>query len=81
MKLAEALRVRADLQKKVARLEERLQAVAKVQEGDDPEETPEDLFAELQQAIGELEILVYRINLTNLHTVRDGESITRMIAR
>lgn len=81
MKLAEALSVRADLQKKVARLEERLQAVAKVQEGDDPEETPEDLFAELQQAIGELEILVYRINLANLHTVRDGESITRMIAR
>ena len=33
MKLAEALSVRADLQKKVARLEERLQAVAKVQEG------------------------------------------------
>ena len=68
MKLAEALSVRADLQKKVARLEERLQAVAKVQEG-------------LQQAIGELENLVFKINLTNLHTVRDGESITRMIAR
>lgn len=81
MKLAEALSVRADLQKKVARLEERLQAVAKVQEGDEPEETPEDLFAELQQAIGELENLVLKINLTNLHTVRDGESITRMIAR
>lgn len=81
MKLAEALSVRADLQKKVARLEERLQAVAKVQEGDEPEESPEDLFAELQQAIGELENLVLKINLTNLHTVRDGESITRMIAR
>lgn len=81
MKLPEALSVRADLQKKVARLEERLQAVAKVQEGDEPEETPEDLFAELQQAIGELENLVFKINLTNLHTVRDGESITRMIAR
>ena len=81
MKLAEALCVRADLQNKIAQLEQRLRSVAKIQEGDVPEESPEDLFAELHQAAAQLEGFIYRINRTNLHTVRDGETITSMIAR
>ena len=81
MKLAEALSIRAELQKKAEQLEQRLKSVVKIQEGDTPEESPTDLLSELDQAAAQLEKLLYRINLTNLHTVRDGESITAMIAR
>ena len=81
MKLAEALSIRAELQKKAEQLEQRLKSVVKIQEGDTPEESPTDLLSELYQAAAQLDKLLYRINLTNLHTVRDGESITAMIAR
>ena len=81
MKLAEALSVRAELQKKTEQLEQRLKSVVKIQEGDTPEESPADLLSELHQATTQLEKLFYRINLTNLRTVRDGEPITAMIAR
>ena len=81
MKLAEALCARADLQKKIQQIEGRLKSAVKVQEGDDPDEKAEDLFSELQQATQQLEELVYRINQTNLHAVKDGVSITRMIAK
>ena len=81
MKLAEALCVRADLQKRIEQIEDRLKSVVKIQEGDEPDEDAEDLVSELQQATQQLEEFVYRINKTNLHAERDGESITRMIAR
>lgn len=81
MKLAEALSIRAELQKKIEQLEQRLESVVKIQEGDTPEESPSDLLSELHQATAQLEKLLYRINLTNLHTVRDEKPITAMIAR
>ena len=81
MKLAEALSIRAELQKKTEQLEQRLKSVVKIQEGNIPEESPADLLAELYQATAQLEKLLYRINLTNLYTVMDGEPITAMIAR
>lgn len=81
MKLAEALSIRAELQKKTEQLEQRLKSVVKIQEGDTPEESPTDLLSELYQATAQLEKLLYRINLTNLHTVRAGEPITAMIAK
>lgn len=81
MKLAEALSIRAELQKKTEQVEQRLKSVVKIQEGDTPEESPVDLLSELYQAAAQLEKLLYRINLTNLRTVRDGETITAMIAR
>ena len=81
MKLAEALSIRAELQKKTEQLEQRLKSVVKIQEGDIPEESPADLLAELYQATAHLEKLLYQINLTNLYTVMDGEPITAMIAR
>ena len=81
MKLAEALCVRADLQKRIMQIEDRLKSVVKIQEGDEPDEDAENLFSELQQATQQLEEFVYRINKTNFHAERDGESITRMIAR
>ena len=42
MKLAEALNQRADLQKRIAQLRDRLSNNVKVQEGDTPAEKPED---------------------------------------
>ena len=37
MKLAEALSVRKDLQKKIEQLENRFKSIAKIQEGDEPD--------------------------------------------
>ena len=80
MKLAEALNQRADLQKRIAQLKERLSNNAKVQEGDEPAEKPADLFKELDGSLKELESLVVRINRTNQETVWEGKTLTEMIA-
>jgi hypothetical protein len=65
MKLAEALILRADYQKRMNELGYRLQRSAKVQEGDKPAEEPKDLLAELEQVATELERMIQRINRTN----------------
>lgn len=80
MKLAEALHLRADLQKRIAQLGERLNANAKVQEGDEPAEDPAVLLAELESCTAELARLITAINLTNSRTVPDGVTLTAMIA-
>ena len=80
MKLAEALNQRADLQKRIAQLKERLSNNAKVQEGDEPAEKPADLFRELDGSLRELENLIVRINRTNQETVWEGKTLTEMIA-
>ena len=77
MKLAEALSIRADLQKRVAQLKERIKESAKVQEGDEPCDNVE----ELDEAVVQLEDLIYRINITNVQIVQDGDSLTRLIAK
>jgi hypothetical protein len=81
MKLAEALNLRADLQKRIAQLRERLQSNAKVQEGDQPSENPYDLLKELDEDILQLEDLIKRINLTNCMTNVDNISIVDLIAK
>ncbi len=81
MKLAEALSIRADLQRKVCQLRARLKDSSKVQEGDTPAEQVSDLFQELEECLAQLEEIVYRINHTNMQTFHEGETITRMIAR
>lgn len=81
MKLAEALSIRADLQRKVSQLKNRLKDSTKVQEGDEPAESVEDLFAELGDCLSQLEELVFRINCTNMQTMHEGETLTHMIAR
>lgn len=81
MKLAEALRIRADLQKSISQLRSRLKDSAKVQEGDTPAEKMEDLYKELEDSLSQLEELIYRINVTNMQTSHDGETLTHMIAR
>ena len=68
MKLAEALILRADCQKRIAQLKSRLLANAKVQEGDAPAETPQELIAELGRVSTELLDLIKRINRTNSAT-------------
>lgn len=80
MKLAEALNQRADLQKRLAQLKDRLSNNVKVQEGDSPAEKPEDLFVELNASLKELESLIVRINRTNQETLWGGRTLTEIIA-
>jgi hypothetical protein len=73
MKLAEALILRADLQKRLEQLKQRILHNAQVQEGDDPAEDPNQLLNELEQVNGELVTLIQRINRTNSNTRLDDE--------
>jgi hypothetical protein len=69
MKLAEALILRADCQKRFAQLKSRLLTNAKIQEGDKPAEKPQELIRELEGVASELVDLIKRINKTNSATV------------
>lgn len=68
MKLAEALINRADAQKRLAQLRERLNRSARVQEGDAPPENPQALLAELDRTVATVTELIQRINRTNAQT-------------
>ncbi len=81
MKLAEALSIRADLQRKIKQLKERLKDSSKVQEGDSPAEEVNTLYAELTDCLSQLEKLIFRINQTNMQTVSNEQTLTEMIAR
>lgn len=81
MKVAEALSIRADLQRRINQLRTRLKDSSKVQEGDLPAEQLTDLFQELDACLVQWEDMVFRINQTNIKTLYEGKSITRMIAR
>ncbi len=65
MKLAEALILRADCQKRIVQLQQRLLRNAKVQEGEQAAEDPEVLLTELNSAIAQLTTLMQQINRTN----------------
>lgn len=65
MKLAEALIERADSQRRVEQLKQRLNQNAQYQEGEEPAESPEALLAEYRQAATKLEQLIVKINLAN----------------
>ena len=80
MKLAEALNQRADLQRRIAQLRERLTNNVKVQEGDQPAEKPNDLFLELDSCLRQLKDLIVSINRTNQETVWEGKTLTEIIA-
>ena len=81
MKLAEALQERADLDRRVQQLQQRLGSNAIVQEGERPIEDPAALLAELDRCIAALQDIITRINLTNCHTMVDGEPLTALLAR
>lgn len=65
MKLAEALILRSDLQKRLEQIKDRLKKNILVQEGDSPAEDPEDLLKEFFNLQNDLVDLIKRINHTN----------------
>ena len=80
MKLAEALQERSDLNKKIADLNNRLSLNCLVQEGELPNENPDDLLKTLEQCLTRLQKLITDINLTNCKTIIEGRTITEIIA-
>jgi hypothetical protein len=81
MKLAEALILRSDRQKRLEQLKQRVVGSAKVQEGDDPPENPQELIAEIERVADELLDLIQRINQTNTLTeVTLGKSLSDILA-
>lgn len=82
MKLAEALLLRADIQKKLASLQARVQKYVVVQEGERPAEDPQAILRQIEAVAGELERLVFAINQANLlHKIKTGESLTEALAK
>ena len=82
MKLAEALILRADCQKRMEQLRARLTRSAKVQEGEEPPENPQALISELDAGVQELEDLIKKINNTNsLTTLEDGVTLSDALAK
>ena len=81
MKLAEALSLRKDLEKRISGLKERLENVVRVEEGDEPAENPTELLTELDRCLEQMEKLIYKINVTNMKVVdEDGNSMTKLLA-
>lgn len=81
MKLSEALILRADCQKRIEQLRQRLMRSAKVQEGEQPPENPQALMAELEETVNELADLIKRINKTNsLTNLQEGITISDALA-
>lgn len=81
MKLAEALITRADTEKRIAQLQQRLIRSALVQEGDTPPENPQTLLTETIALIGEMQTLIQSINRTNASTAfDDNRTLTDALA-
>jgi hypothetical protein len=94
MRLAEALIIRADYAKRIAQLRQRIAANAKVQEGNDPPESPGELIDEVTRIVNDLVGMIRKINIKNSSTdlepgltiadaiaVRDGLKIKQAIYR
>ncbi|MGL4883304.1 MAG: DIP1984 family protein [Waterburya sp.] len=82
MKLAEALILRADSQKKIHQIQQRLIRSAKIQEGEEPPEQPQILLEELNNLMNQLTDLIQKINRTNSSTILDNNlSISDALAQ
>ena len=81
MKLAQALILRADTQKRIEQLKVRLLSNAKTQENESPSEDPKLLLKELDKLTSELFRLICSINLTMSSAKFHGMSLTEMIAK
>lgn len=82
MKLAEALLERADLQRRLSQLTQRLQQNAQYQEGEQPAENPHDLLKEYEAVAQKLEQLVVAINLANNRIVlENGQNMVAALAQ
>ena len=73
MKLAEALILRTDSQKRLEQVKHRLLLNSKFQEGESPSEDPKDLEKELKHLLKQLKQLIQRVNRTNLVTPFDEQ--------
>lgn len=81
MKLAEALILRGDIQKRLAELQDRLRRSAWVQEGEKPHEDPAKLKREVEALVDQLQGLVFRINRANITTrLESGITLTEALA-
>jgi hypothetical protein len=81
MKLAEALLLRGDIQKKLASLRDRIVRNGLVQDGTVPHEDPNALLLEAAGVIDELEKLIVAINGANSNNkLPDGRTLTAAIA-
>ncbi len=81
MRLAEALILRADRQKRLEQLKQRVVGSAKVQEGDEPPEDPQGLIAEIERVADELLSLIQKINKTNTFTeAASGKNLSDLLA-
>lgn len=74
MKLAEALIVRSDVQKRIEQMKVRLSRSAKVQEGEKPPERPNELLKEMGHLLTELNVLIKRINRTNAQVIFENDT-------
>lgn len=81
MKLAEALIQRIDLQKRLRELENRLERVSTVQEGDQPAEDPKVLLKNINTAYADLELLICRINRTNCSSMDKNISLADLLCK
>lgn len=82
VKLAEALALRSDTQKRLAQVQAAAEAAARHQEGEEPPESAVRLLSEGRDLIGALEGLVKAINRTNSHTeLSPGVTLTDAIAQ
>ena len=81
MKLAQALLERADLQRRLQQLSQRMQQNAVYQEDESPSENPEELLAEYRRTAEQWQHLVTQINLANSKiTLQNGETMTAALA-
>jgi cell fate (sporulation/competence/biofilm development) regulator YmcA (YheA/YmcA/DUF963 family) len=82
MKLAEALLLRVDLQRKLRQIEARLIRNAKTQGDEPPSEDPHSLLLEFDSCNSQWEDLIQKINRTNSFTkTKSGLSIADMITK
>ena len=82
MLVGEALNRRADLQKRIAQLQDRLRTCVVAQEGEEPPEDPGTLMGEIDQLCTELEGLIAKINHANASAkLADGGTVTDALAR
>lgn len=81
MLLAEALRERADAQRKFATLRERIADAARYTEGEEPAEDAAALVVEAESVVDRLAELILLINRSNLQAaLQDGRSLTAALA-
>ena len=81
MLLAEALAERAEAQRRLEQVQVRIHRILRVQEGEDPPESPDKVLTEMDKILDRLQMLVRRINKTNSITaIDDYQSIADAIA-